>query len=143
MILQRSTTYWSIGIVLTWHPDGARDHDGTRVPGWSGQLDYLDDGWAGDDDADSGNVSTEGTLRTRYVLRDGNNQTAIRTIIDTLIADATRLGIQLGSAEVPPQLYVPGDGEWEDSPAPEGWREMLAVEAQRIGWSTYGVQTNS
>lgn len=138
MILERSTSYWSVGIILTWHPGGARDHDGTKTDGWTGEVEYYDDGWTGDDNPDAGKLCTEGTLRTRYVIADGTSQTAIRAIVDTLIADASRLGIEFrtGDGDLP-RLYVPGDGEWEDRPLPDGWRQLLAAEAARIGWATY------
>ncbi len=141
MIRERSTTYWSVGITLKYHPDGARALDGKRIPGWSGEVEYYDDGWAGDDDADTGKVCTQGTLHTRYIVADGQEQTALSAIIDTLIADAGRLGIEFRiSGEDTARLYVPGDGEWPDRPLPDGWRELLATEAERIGWAAYGRQ---
>jgi hypothetical protein len=138
VILERSTTYWSVGITLTWHPEGARDEKGAKVDGWSGSVDYYDDGFAGDDDADSGTLCTEGTLRTRYVVADGRQQTALSAIVDTLIADAARLGIEFRiSGKDSARLYVPGDGEWDSHPLPDGWRQLLAAEAERIGWVSY------
>jgi hypothetical protein len=140
MILELSTTYWATGIILTWHPDGARDQAGNKVHGWSGEVGYYDDGFR-DDDTDAGKLSTQGTLRTRYVVADGTEQTAVRAIVDTLIADAQRLGIEFRTdGDHQPRLYVPGDGEWADHPLPEGWRELLAAEAARIGWDTYAPQ---
>lgn len=139
MILERSTHYWAVGITLTWHPASVRDHDGNRVDGWSGEVDYYDDGFA-DDDPDTTKLSTQGTLRTRYIVADGKQQSAITAIVDTLITDAGRLGIKFRADGGLPWLYVPGDGEWEDKPVPDGWREMLAAEAERIGWATYSVK---
>lgn len=136
MILHKSTSYWATGITLTWHPDIPADYQGARTTGWSGKLDYFDDGWAGDDNPDRGRIATEGTLRTRYRVAD-SQQTALAAVIDTLIADAQRLGIQLGTSADGPRLYVPGDGEWDDHPLPDDWRNLLAAEAQRIGWKTY------
>jgi hypothetical protein len=141
VILELSTTYWSVGIVLKWHPEGARDHDGNKAPGWSGEVEYYDDGWAGDDDADAGKVSTEGVLRTRSVVADGGQRTALAAITDTLIADASRLRIKFRDHEHLPRLYVPGDGKWADTPLPDGWRELLAAEAARIGWKSYPTAT--
>lgn len=97
MILKSSTSYWSTGITLTWHPSVPLDHDGHRAGGWSGELAYFDDGWVGDDNPDTGQIATEGTLRTRYRVTDGNHRTAISALIDVLIEDAKRLGIQLGT----------------------------------------------
>lgn len=139
MILDRSTGYWSVGIVLTWHSDGARDAKGNKIPGWSGAVEYYDDGWLGDDNADAGLVATQGELTTRYPVADGDSRTALSAIVDALLADAGRLGIQFGTDHTPPRLYVPGDGEWKEPPLPGNWRELLATEAQRIGWDTYGV----
>lgn len=137
MILHKSTSYWATGITLTWHPDISADYQGARTSSWSGKLDFFDDGWRGDDNPDEGRVATEGTLRTRYAVADGQQQTALAAVIDTLIADAQRLGIQLGTEADGPRLYVPGDGEWADHPFPDDWRNLLAAEAQRIGWKTY------
>lgn len=143
MILERSTQYWSVGITLAYHPEGARDDNGNKTPGWSGEVDYYDDGWAGDDDTDTGKLCTEGILRTRYVIVDGAQQSAVRAIIDTLIADSGRLGIRFGSADMPPRLFVRGDGEWDDTPLPDGWRELLSGEAERVGWDTYTPRTDA
>lgn len=134
MILERSTMYWSTGIVLTWHPDGARNDVGGRVPGWMGAVGYWDDGWLGDDDADAGMVCTQGELTTRYPVADGESRSGLAAVIDALLADAGRLGVVFTN----PHLLVPGDGGWAEPVLPEGWREMLAVEAERIGWMTYG-----
>lgn len=131
MILKQSPSYWTTGIILAWHPEREA---------WSGKLNYLDDGWAGDDNPDTGDISTEGTLRTRYALTNGQHQTALTAVIDALVADATRLGIQLGAPWTAPWLYVEGDGEHTDVPLPADWRELLATEARRIGWSSYDVR---
>lgn len=119
--------YWSIGITLVWDD----------VRGWGGGVDYYDNGWAGDDNTDTGEISTEGTLRTRYYVADGQQRTALAAVIDVLIADAGRLGVSFREPGDLPNLYYNGDGEDPDCPPPDGWRELLAVEAQRIGWATY------
>ena len=140
MILKRSTTYWSTGISLHWQECAQRNQDGSRHPGWGGTLDFLDDGFT-DDDADAGQVSTQGTLRTRYAVIDGDAVSGLRAVMETLIADAARLGIEFRSAaDRRPMLMYRGDGEDENYPAPEGWRELLAAEAERINWvAPYGV----
>jgi hypothetical protein len=122
MILRNNDTYWTTGISLRW--------DGSR---WGGRIDYYDDGFC-DDDPDGGRVSTEGVLRTRYMVRDGKESSALRAVVDTLIGDAQRLGIRLGGPDGPPALYYDGDGEGADYPPPDGWRELVAAEAQRVGW---------
>lgn len=131
--------YWSTGIILTWNPQVRRGTDGTWVPGWSGVVTFHDDGWVEDLDTDAGVISTEGTLRTRYTVTDGKQRTALAAVIDTLIADADRLGIHFTwpMADSSPRLCYRGDGEHSDYPPPHGWRDLLAAEAQRIGWATY------
>lgn len=123
MILHKSPGYWATGIVLRC--------DGQR---WCGWIDYLDDGFC-DDNADAGAISTEGTLRTRYMVWDGDQVSALSAVVDTLIADAAKLGIRLvnpfGGV---PSLYYEGDGEDPTNPPPAGWRQLLAAEAARIGW---------
>lgn len=128
MILTGSTGYWSTGIVVRWN--------GPDRPGWGGHVDFLDDGFVGvaADDADAGRVSTEGRLRTRYFVRDGDTVTGLRVVIDTLLADAARLGITFGGTAGQPCLYYDGDSENEQFPPPDGWRELLTAEAERIGW---------
>jgi len=48
-----------------------------------------------------------------------------------------RLGITF---EAPPQsqpsLYMHGDGEYADAEYPDGWRELINAEADRIGWTS-------
>lgn len=129
MILARSTTYWSTGVSLRWREI---TRDGVTRSAWGGSVDYLDDGFAGDDDADTGKVSTEGELRTRYLVTDGKVASGLRAVVDVLLADAARLGIEFrGTLEGRPYLMF----ETEDG-APDGWRELLIAEAERIGWTT-------
>ncbi|WBB94146.1 hypothetical protein [Verrucosispora sp. WMMC514] len=132
MILGSSSGYWSTGIVIRWY--AALGSGSRRGPAWAGRVDFYDDGWAGDDDADAGKVSTEGRLNTRYYVRDGDTTTGLRAVIAALIADAGRLGITFGGPSVKPHLYYEGDGGSTEFPPPDGWRDLLASEAQRIGW---------
>lgn len=124
MITKGSTGYWATGITLRC--------DGKR---WGGHLDFYDDGFA-DDDTDAGKVATEGTLRVRHMVRDGDYVSALTAVVDTLMADAARLGVQfvnpLGGM---PTLYV----DDEDS-APEGQRRLVAAEAARISWEGPSVE---
>jgi hypothetical protein len=121
-MISKTGIYWSTGITV---------HQNTDTHGWAASLDYLDDGFV-NDDPDAGRVSTEGTLRTRYFVRGTGTTSGLSAAIDALVADAARLGIVFRE----PSLYYRGDGESEDFPAPEGWRETLAREAARIGWRT-------
>ncbi len=132
MILKSSIGYWSTGITVRWS-DHVSTIEGQSVPGWYASLDFLDDGFC-DDQPDLGEISTEGTLRTRYAVQDGQTVTGLRAAIDALITDANRLGITFGGPSGPPALYYKGDGESADYPPPLGWREMLSAEASRLGW---------
>jgi hypothetical protein len=123
MITKDGSGYWATGITLR--------REGYGRPAWSGHIDFLDDGFVGDNNTDAGIVSTEGRLRTRYALNDGDTVTGLRAVVDALLADAGRLGITfLGG----PYLYYEGDGESVDFPPPPGWQRMLADESERIGW---------
>lgn len=121
MILFKSTGYWSTGISIQKIDDK-----------WSVSLDYKDDGWAGDE-----GVSTEGHLRCRY------GQLDLSAAIDTLKADAERLGITFDTG-IGPRIYYPGDGEWKDVEYPEGWRLIADAQAVRLGWQPmYGALEGS
>lgn len=124
--------YWSVGITLTYTPFAGRDSNGVAHPGWHVSLDFCDDGFA-DDDTDTGRIATEGKLHTRYAVRDGETRSGLSAAIDTLIEDAVRLGVEFTKRF----LYYRGDGEHSDYPPPVGWRQLLAAEAERIGWATY------
>lgn len=124
--------YWATGIVVWWD---------THNSGWHATCDYYDDGWIGDNDTDRGQVSTQGTLGTRYAARDGERMAGLSVAIATVKADAERLGIRFwGPTACPPALYYRGDGEDRDYPAPDGWCELLAAEAGRMGWDGPAVE---
>ena len=128
MILTSSTTYWSTGISLRWREI---TRNSVTRSAWGGSVDYLDDGFT-DDDADAGKVSTEGVLRTRYMVADGKVASGLRVVVDVLLADAARLGIEFrGTLDDRPYLMF----EVEDG-APDNYRELLIAEAERIGWTT-------
>jgi hypothetical protein len=123
MISKSGEGYWTTGITV--RSDGG---------GWGASLRFLDDGFC-DDDADAGQVSSEGELRTRYFVKNGSETSGLRAALDTLIGDAGRLGIRFVSvADAPPYLSYEGDGENPKWPPPPGWRETLAAEAERLGW---------
>lgn len=126
-MISKSGRYWSTGITVA--------QTNSR---WTASLEYCDDGF-GDDDPDAGLVSTEGKLHTRYGVRDGDTRSGLTAAVDALVADAKRLGIDFiaTSGTDAPFLYYKGDGEYEDFPPPDGWRETLAAEAQRIGFVSY------
>jgi hypothetical protein len=111
--------YWTTGITVRYGYSGGGSN------GWGASLDFYDDGFAEDD-------STQGTLATRYFARGDD---ALTRALDTLKADAERLGIQfVGSAGLPPGLWYTDD---LDFPAPAGWYETLSEQADRIGFRTH------
>lgn len=126
--------YWSTGITVVWRYAGGGDY------GWAASADYYDDGFC-DDSADERRVSTEGTLRTRYAVREGKTQDALTVVIDTMLADAKRLGIRwrdpLAGEDGTASLYYHGDGEDPEDAPPDGWKQILAAQAERIGWRSY------
>lgn len=130
MITIKSNGYWSTGITVNWSPR-AQYRNGEHSPGWAASLDFFDDGFC-DDDADAGQVATQGKLQTRYLVVDGALRSGLEVALDVLLADAQRMGITFQR----PYLYYRGDGEDEDYPPPDGWKEALAVHAERLGWET-------
>lgn len=115
--------YWSTGIIIDYRYAGGGDH------GWAAKVEYLDDGFC-DDDADVPRISTEGELRTRYAIRQGKTADALTVVIDTIKADAERLGVRW---QPDSRVFYKNDGHTEDAP-PNGWREMVDAQSARIGW---------
>jgi len=126
MISSKNDGYWSNGIILRY-----RDYVGKHPESWGGSVEFYDDG-LGSEYATTGEISTEGVLRTRYYVDDYDGDAVLTAVIDTLIADAERLGIRFED----PVLSYEGDGEDEEFPPPEGWRRMLRAQANRIGWDS-------
>lgn len=120
MISNDGSGYWATGISLHHTEDG-----------WAGRLKFFDDGFR-DDNPDAGRVATEGELRTRYQVADGNTVTGLRAVIDALTADARRLGITMRCCDGKPALYY--DSDTDRFPPPAGWRALLGAEADRLGW---------
>lgn len=127
-MISTSGRYWTTGITVAYQP---------HSDSWGASLDYCDDGFA-NDDPEKGLVSTEGTLTTRYAVKASETRSGLAIAVDNLLADAKRLGIEfIGGADTAPFLYYRGDGEHDDFPPPDGWRENLAAEAERIGFTSY------
>lgn len=135
MIQEVRTAYWSVGITVNYREGVNTGSDGQRRGGWGTRLQFMDDGFCSDD-TDARLVSTQGTLNTRYFVSDGEQVSGLSLAIDTLIADAERLGIQFTNQE----LYYEGDGEDPERPPPDGWKALLAAEAARIGWKSYDTE---
>ena len=136
-MIDKGHGYWATGITVCWQP-GSSVRGGVRHDGWTARAEFFDGGFC-DDDADLHRVSTEGVLHTRYAVPDGDTVTGLRAAIDTIVADAQRLGITFRRPvdDDRPALYYKGDGEDPEWPAPDGWEQMLAAEAERIEWRTY------
>lgn len=114
--------YWSNGITV-------RYSDGR----WSASVDYYDNGHC-DDQADDARVSTEGTIHTRYFLRDGKTADALTVAVDVVKADAERLGITWATPGIGPFVYMLGDGDNGGRDVPDNWRELVDAQARRLGW---------
>lgn len=128
-MISKDGSYWATGITVHWR-ENASSRDGIPASVWGASLDFFDDGFTNDDAAE-GEVSTEGSLRTRYHVRDGDTTSGLSAAIDALIADATRLGIVFrGVLGDSPDLYYETEDESDEL------REAIAREAARIGWST-------
>ena len=126
--------YWSVGIEVVWRYAGGGDW------GWAAKADFLDGGFC-NDSADDGAVSTEGTIRTRYAVREGSTADALTVVIDVLKADAERLGITWNDGAT---VYYASDGEDEEYPPPDDWRELLGQQADRLGWKRlYGASPSA
>ena len=117
--------YWSTGITVKY------GYASMGCNGWAAEATYLDGGFCNDDPA-NGVISTEGTLHTRYVVREQDGTDVLTAIIDAVKADAERLGVSW----LTPHVYYKGDGEDENYPPPEGWREMIDAQAARLGWES-------
>lgn len=119
--------YWSTGITVRYMTGS----DGSQR--WGALLQFFDNGFC--DDGPAG-ISTEGSLGSRYFVRDGGGFAALPAVLDTLIADAGRLGIVFGT-HGKPMLYVKGDGESDTEEYHPQWRQLLREQAERLGWDTY------
>ena len=131
MITIVNSSYWSVGITVTWMPRAHWSEDVSRS-GWQASLDFLDDGFCDNEDTDAGLVSTQGHLQTRYFVSDGENESGLTVALDVLLTDAQRLGITFKE----PTLTYRGDGEDENYPPPVGWKQDIAEQAHRLGWRT-------
>ena len=121
--------YWATGITVNY------GYSGSGAYGWGAEVKYFDAGFCSDD-TDAGRVSTEGELRTRYYVRQGETADALTVAIDTIKADAERLGITWQDNA---SVYYKGDGEDSEDPAPEGWRDLVDSHTRRLGWQAiYG-----
>jgi hypothetical protein len=116
------TGYWATGITVK-----RRGPDGTC---WVTYLDFHDDGFSNDDIA-AGEVSTQGRFANRYPAREAEDKTALATVLDVLIADAQRLGIEFRRTNGTPELYI-------DEGDPGAYQPLdhvyITEQAERLGW---------
>ncbi len=125
--------YWATGIVVRY------GYSGMDLYGWGAEVKFYDNDFC-DDNTDTGTISTEGTLHTRYLVRegDGPDADALSAAIDVVKRDADRLGVRFrtdGAAAA--TVYYQGDGEDEDWPLSDSRREMMNVQARRLGWEPF------
>jgi hypothetical protein len=121
-------SYWATGITVRY------GYSGMDRYGWAATVDFYDNGFC-DDDTDAKTISTQGTLKTRYFVREGTGADAdgLAAAVDAVKQDADRFGVRFGGATLP-TVYYEGDGEDEDWPPPDGWRGMVNAQAERLGW---------
>jgi hypothetical protein len=118
------SAYWATGITLT-HWNGR----------WGASLSFYDDAFL-NDDPDAGKISTQGTLHTRYQVKDGNDVDGLTAAIDALRSDAERLGIEWRTMSgVAPSLFT-DEAEAPDAGWPAGWRDLVSAQAERLGWES-------
>jgi hypothetical protein len=107
---------YSVGIIV-WYGYGG----GTKY-GWWAKVEYEDFGHC-----DRGSVA--GSIATKYA-------DDIRYSINTIKADAEKLTIEFVETFPGPGpcLFYLQDGDSNDYPPPDGWRDLLEDEARRIGF---------
>ena len=123
-------TYWATGISIRY------GYSGEGRYGWAAEVAFYDNGFC-DDDTDTGTISTQGTLATRYFVREGDGVDAdgLAAAVDTVKADAERLGIRFRDDEaLSPAVYYEEDGTGGQYPPPAGWRDLVNAQAVRLGW---------
>lgn len=115
---------YAFGITVKYGYAGNNQH------GWWATVHFEDCGFY-----DRGSV--QGELTTKYA-------DDLSYAIDTIKVDAESMGIQFVGC-VPdaederfskPDLFYEKDGCSQDYPSPNGWREILKHEAERIGFSS-------
>lgn len=126
--------FWSTGISVKFAYSGGGEY------GWAAEANFFDAGFC-NDDVPAGRISTEGTLRTRYPVRDTNHVAALAAAVDAVKVDAERMGVRWGVDGNGGTVYMENDGE--DLPAeslpPGDWREHVNAQARRLDWAeAYG-----
>jgi hypothetical protein len=139
-MIKKSTTWWSTGITIRYLPDAIERH-GRSYDGWSATAKFYDSGFVSDD-TDTGSISTQGELGTRYFIRDGETVDGLTAAIDVILADAKKIDIQWGQG-CPPTLYYEGDGEDPEWPPPPNWKRIIRDQCTRLGWDCLYTDDNT
>jgi hypothetical protein len=119
-MISSSGRYWTTAINVSY--DAYRET-------WAASIDFLDDGFA-NDDTDTGRISTEGSLRTRYHVSAGRQTPALTAAIDVIVADMERLGIEFQARNL---FYDDRSGTF---PEPNNWKRLHDGQVTRLGWSS-------
>jgi len=110
---------WSVGITLKF------GYAGGGLYGW----------WAWVDFENSAEPVTDGCMSGRVSTKYGID---ICKAIDQVLELCSQIGVEfIEHADCLPAVYYLQDGDSKDYPPPEGWREILKAQADRIGWNTY------
>ncbi|EIU51669.1 hypothetical protein MA6G0728R_5357 [Mycobacteroides abscessus 6G-0728-R] len=126
--------YWATGITLRFATSVVNG-----VDGWSAAVEFYDDGFGGPDfTLNAGRVSTEGELRTRYFVSDGDERVGAVAAAEAVKHDATRMGIKFVVDPIAgsPLLYLHRDN-WANPDTECGSDEVeatLGAVALAIGW---------
>lgn len=123
-MISKDGRYWATGITVRYGYKGAGQF------GWGASLNFYDDGFVSDSTGDQ-LISTEGELRTRYMVGDDDKFSGLSVAVNVLLSDAENLGIRFMESAA---IYYHQDGEDADNPPPDGWRGALGAEAARLGW---------
>lgn len=74
---------------------------------------------------------------SKIIIEARNYSEAIRKAIVNVLEATDKIGIIWKDLHLSYDI----DGEFLDFPPPNGWRDLVKAEADRIGWKTYGKAT--
>ena len=127
-------SYRSTGITLRYGIGVANGLDG-----WAAEVKFHDDGFGSPDFArNAGQVSTEGELRTRYFVSDGDGREGAVAAAQAVRQDAARIGIKFVVDPIAgcPLLYLHRDN-WASPDTERGSDQVetsIGAVALAIGW---------
>jgi len=111
---------------------------GSGNPGWAGFVDFFDAGFCSDNAA-TATISTEGTLRTRYFVRDAGDNIGIQVALEAVLAQIEKFDIKLstiGGAIFLTEAGSDGDTKVKLSPAE---RKFIKAFGKEKNWTVYGI----